>query len=255
MKNLSKLSLLFLTLVYFGTDAASQSASVVSAEVVPNHSTHIARITKDSIIVITGTTYSFTVDTPEDSGLVLTNTTVGQLISEINSKDGSDQQYFITDKDGVTKREGRLQPGNKLIVTSQNGKTKKSYNIGLELLAIRGQLDLDKKKLTVNTNSDLVLYFTAGQRTPDATVKIYVPKCIPITGENTMVNVNGRGAVKLKDLGTQSIGRVGSSYSYHKVGNFEITKSRMEDHIFCLRNLTCGPLTVRTSSLQSRMLS
>jgi len=225
MKNLSKLSLLFLTLVYFGTDAASQSASVVSAEVVPNHSTHIARITKDSIIVITGTTYSFTVDTPEDSGLVLTNTTVGQLISEINSKDGSDQQYFITDKDGVTKREGRLQPGNKLIVTSQNGKTKKSYNIGLELLAIRGQLDLDKKKLTVNTNSDLVLYFTAGQRTPDATVKIYVPKCIPITGENTMVNVNGRGAVKLKDLGTQSIGRVGSSYSYHKVGNFEITKS------------------------------
>jgi hypothetical protein len=51
-----------------------------SAEVVPGNATHIGRITKDSIIVITGSTYSFTVDTPEDSGLVSTNTTVKQLL-------------------------------------------------------------------------------------------------------------------------------------------------------------------------------
>ena len=77
-----------------------------SAELFPNNSTHIGRITKDSIIVITSSTYSFTVDTPEDSGLVSTNTTVKQLLSQIRSKDGSAQQYVVTDKEGNKKMRG-----------------------------------------------------------------------------------------------------------------------------------------------------
>src|SRR6185369_16723956 len=79
-----------------------------SADLIPNNSTHIGRITKDSIMVISGTTYSFTVDTPEDSGLVSTNTTVKQLLSQVKSKDGSAQQYLVTDKDGNKKEEGYL---------------------------------------------------------------------------------------------------------------------------------------------------
>src|SRR5688572_33286215 len=67
-----------------------------SVEIDPNNSTHVARITKDSIIVIKGSTYSFTVDTPEDSGLVSTHTTVTQLLSQIKSKDGSARQYSVS---------------------------------------------------------------------------------------------------------------------------------------------------------------
>ena len=212
-----------------------------SAEIIPNNSTHIGRITNDSIIVITGTTYSFTVDTPEDSGLVSTNTTVKQLLSQIKSKDGSAQQYLVTDKDGNKKDEGYLLNGDKLIVTSQDGKTKKTYNIATGPMAINGQLRLEKKELTVNTNSDLTLYFTAGQRSPNATVKIFIPKGITITEDNTTVNVIGRGVVKLKDLATQSIGRVGGNYPYHKVGNFSITKLPDGSSLLLFKHLDLRP--------------
>jgi polygalacturonase len=195
-----------------------------SAELIPNNSTHIGRITKDSIIVINGSTYSFTVDTPEDSGLVSTNTTVKQLLSQIKSKDGSAQQYLVTDKEGNKKEEGYLLNGDRLTVTSQDSKSKKAYSIAAVPMALSSQLQLGNKELTANANSDLTLYFKAGQRTPNATVKIYIPKGIAITEDNTTVNVIGRGAVKLKDLATQSIGRVGDNYPYRKVGNFSITK-------------------------------
>ena len=212
-----------------------------SAEITSHNSTHIGRITKDSIIVITGSTYSFTADTPEDSGLVSTNTTVKQLISEIKSKDGSIQQYSVTDKGGVRKDLGELITGDRLVVASQNGKTKKIYSIAATPIALSGQLRLEKKELTANTNSDLTLYFTAGQRTPNVTVKIYIPRGIIITGDNTTVNVIGRGAVKLKDLATQSIGRVGTNYPYHKIGNFAITKLPDASSLLLFKHLDLRP--------------
>jgi hypothetical protein len=36
------------------------------------NATHIARISKDTIVIVGGSTYLFTVDTPEDQGLVST---------------------------------------------------------------------------------------------------------------------------------------------------------------------------------------
>src|SRR5688572_18935962 len=212
-----------------------------SVEIDPNNSTHVARITKDSIIVIKGSTYSFTVDTPEDSGLVSTHTTVKQLLSQIKSKDGSARQYSVSGKDGNKKDEGYLLTGDKLVVTSRDGKTKKTYSIAAVPMAIGGRLQLEKKELTVNTNPGLTLYFTAGQRIPNATVKIYIPKGISITEDNTTVNVIGRGAVKLKDLATQSIGRVGSSYPYHKVGNFAITKLSNGSSLLLFKHLDLRP--------------
>ncbi|HEY5772832.1 MAG TPA: endopygalactorunase, partial [Chitinophagaceae bacterium] len=212
-----------------------------SAEIIPNNATHIRRITRDSIIFITGSTYSFTVDTPEDSGLVLTNTTVKQLLSQIKSKDGSVQQYLVADKDGNKKDDGYLLSGDRLTVTSQDGKTKKTYSIAAVAMALSSRLRLGKKELTATTNSDLTLYFTAGQRTPDATVKIYIPKGITITEDNTTVNVIGRGAVKLKDLATQSIGRVGDNYPYKKVGNFSITKLVDGSSLLLFKHLDLRP--------------
>jgi len=212
-----------------------------SADLIPNNSTHIGRITKDSIMVISGTTYSFTVDTPEDSGLVSTNTTVKQLLSQVKSKDGSAQQYLVTDKDGNKKEEGYLLNGDRLTVTSQDSKTKKTYSIVAVPMALNSQLQLEKKELTANTNSDLTLYFTAGQRGPNATVKIIIPKGITITEDNTTVNVIGRGVVKLKDLATQSIGRVGGNYPYKKVGNFAIIKLADGSSLLLFKHLDLRP--------------
>ena len=244
MNNPNKLLSLTITIfisVSLTTIAQKPISTKSSNEIVSNNSTHIARITKDSIIVITGNTYSFTVDTPEDSGLVSTNTTVKQLISEIKSKDGSAQQYSVTDKNGVKKDAGELITGDRLVVTSQDGKTKKNYSIAVTAMALSGWLRLEKKELTVQTNSDLTLYFTAGQRTPNATVKIYIPGLITITEENTTVNIIGRGAVKLTDLATQSIGRAGTNYPYHKVGNFAITKSADGGSVLLFKHLDLRP--------------
>jgi len=243
MNNLNKISLGIL-MIFVCTNLATMAQKPVTSkssfEIVSNNSAHIGRITKDSIIVITGSTYSFTVDTPEDSGLVSTNTTVKQLISEIKSKDGSAQQYSVTDKSGIQK-DAELITGDRLVVKSQDGKTKKTYSIAATPMALRGQLRLEKKELTVNTNTDLTLCFTAGQRTPNATVKIYIPSGITITEDNTTVNVIGRGAVKLKDLATQSIGRVGGNYPYKKVGHFAITKLSDGSSLLLFKHLDLRP--------------
>jgi len=223
------------------TTAQKISGKKFSAEIVAASAIHIASVTKDTIIVVTGSTYSFTVDTPEDSGLVSTNTTVQQLLSEINAKDGSIQKYLVTNKEGSKKNNGYLSSGDHLVVTSQDGKTTQAYYIAVQLMALNGKLELEKKDLTVNSNNDLTIYFTAGQRTPNATVKIIIPAGITITDDNTTVNVIGRGDVKLKDLATQSIGRVGTNYSYHKVGNFAISKLPGGGSLLLFKHLDLRP--------------
>src|SRR5687768_18082530 len=238
MQNLKNLvSLVFITFgCVSGTALAQENkSSSFNTEIIAGNSTHIGRITKDSIIVISGSTYMYTVDTPEDNGLVSIKTSVPQLLSQIHSKNGSILQYSISDKNGNAKKEGDIESGDKLVVKSANGKASKTYNLGIMPGAIGGQLRLEKKELTVNTHSDLALYFTAGQRTPDATVKIYIPAGITITENNTTVNVIGRGDVTLKGLATQSIGRVGTNYPYHKVGNFAIIKSTDGSSILLFR--------------------
>jgi polygalacturonase len=221
--------------------AQKTAAQKSSAEISTKNASHIARIENGKIIVITGSTYAFTVDTHADSGLVSTRTTVTQLLSQTRSSDGSNQQYSILNKEGRIKTEGELSTEDQLIVTAVDGKTKKNYAIVVQPMAVNGQLRLDETQLTVNTTNNLSLYFTAGQRTPNATVQIEIPAGIKINDDNTTVDVIGRGAVKLKDLATQSIGRVGSNYSYKKVGNFSISKSENGGTILLLRHLDLRP--------------
>jgi len=209
-------------------------------EIVAGQSIRIA-IKKDTIIVIDGTTFSYTVDSPEDQGLVSTKPTIRQLLQEIHSKNGSAQQYQVTDKLGNPKQEGPLLTGDHLTVTAENGKAVKTYNIITSPLAISGQLYLKNNKITVHTNTDLTLFFTAGQRTPDATVKIILPPGIKVVSENTTVNVIGRGEVKLKDLATRSIGRTGRHYSYNKIGEVEITKSADGNTVLLFKHLDLRP--------------
>ncbi len=209
--------------------------------VAPN-ATHIVQVTNSSVYVIAGSTYSFTVDTPEDKGLVSTKPNIKQLFQQLRSKDGSTQQYKIFTKNKVEKSDSAaIEDGDYLIVIAENGKTQKKYQLIGVHKAVSGQLRLQQKEITSNTTRDLMLYFTAGQRSPGATITFYLPAGINATLDNTTVNVIGRGDVKLKELATQSIGRVGSKYSYSKVGNVVITKS-VNGSVITFKNIDLRPL-------------
>jgi len=215
----------FLLLICTCAMAQKMNTTVPGAQITfAKNATNIARISKDTIAVITGSTYRYTVDTPENQGLVSTKIDVKQLPLQLTSRDGSAQKYTITDQKGAIKTDGDLLTGDKLIVTSGDGLATKTYYISVQPMALSGQLTLARSSFTVNTNHALTLYFTAGQRSPDATVKLFLPAGINATMDNTTVNVIGRGEVKLNGLSSQSIGRVGTKYSYHKVGDVMITK-------------------------------
>ncbi len=208
---------------------------------ISKNATHIARISNDTIFVLSGSTYSFTVDTPEGEGLVSTGLDVSQIQSQLSSKNGSIQKYTVTGADGTVKQTGNFSEGDRLVVATKNTQNTKSYTIILKSMAVSGRLWLDREEMTINTNCDLSIFFTAGQRTPDASVRIYLPPGINATLENTTVNVIGRGEVKLKDLSTQSIGRVGSKYSYSKVGEVTIIRGSNGGSVLNLSHLDLRP--------------
>ncbi|MBC9932185.1 endopygalactorunase [Chitinophaga qingshengii] len=179
-------------------------------------SPHIASVSNDIIRVVTGSTYAYTVDTPEKEGLVSTATTVKHLMEELELMNAR-----VTSADGKPKDAGVIVTGDKLILTGAGGS--KIYYLLQEKRALTGRLELLKQSISVQTRQTLTLHYTAGQRSPDATVTFDFPRGITITPENTTVNVIGRGAVLLKDLGQQSIGRTGTHYSYKRVGEAVIT--------------------------------
>lgn len=219
----------FLLLIFFfsrmlnpiNAQITSQKASG-TAILVADHASHIAGIHKDTITVITGSTYSFTVDTPADQGLVSTNIGVKGLFRQIRSADHSLQKYKVTNGSGLEKETGELVEGDRLFVFSEDRKSEKTYYISVKQMAISGKLSLSRQNITINSPQQLTLYFTAGQRSPDAAINIQLPAGIEVTMENTTVDVIGRGARRLKDLRSQSIGRTGTNYSYSKVGNVTI---------------------------------
>lgn len=205
------------------------------------NATHIGRITKDTIVVIAGNTYSYTVDTPEGEGLVSTKPDVNELIEQLDAEDGSKQQYKITSRGGKEKITGEITDGDRLNVISLNGKVSASYAIALRPMAIGGNLRVEQDSLSINTKRKLVLHFTAGQRSPTTTIRIYIPAGIRVTGDNTTVNIIGRGEVKLKDLEKQSIGRVGSRYAYKIVGKVSVTESSDESSVIVFTGLDLRP--------------
>ena len=220
--------------------ASSQTQRVGTRITFGKNARNIARISNDSLVLISGTTYLFTVDTPEDQGLISTKVSVSDLPGQLASADGSVQKYTITDQDGKAKTDGDIKTGDKLVVTSK-GAVSKTYHIAVKSMALSGQLSLDHTAITANASRDVVLYFTAGQRSPDATVKVYIPAGITVTMDNTTVNVIGRGDVKLSSLATQSIGRVGTKYSYSKVGDVSISGSSGLGSVITFSHLDLRP--------------
>lgn len=221
----------------FFANGQLKNGSAAAIRISP-HATHIAAINKDTILTVAGATYRFTVDTPEDKGLVSTAITLNEFLQQIAGSPGS--EYVIVDAKGNPVSNDTVRNGYYLQVISKKGAGKKYY-IKTIPMAIGGQLSLEQKNITVNTKSDLTLHYTAGQRSPDASVRIVLPAGINVTMENTTVNVIGRGDVKLKELASQSIGRVGTNYSYRKVGEVLIEKAANGKTVLLFNHLDLRP--------------
>ena len=85
------------------------------------HATYIVQVTNNAIVIVAGSTYSFTVDTPEDKGLVSTKPAIQQLFQQLRSKDGSLQQYKVFTKGNVEKNDSAvIEDGDYLIVIAEN---------------------------------------------------------------------------------------------------------------------------------------
>jgi len=235
------LSLLFLIIQLLVCPALAKPISSNTTITFGVNSPHIAQINANQLILVSGSTYRFTVDTPEDKGLVSTRATVDEIMREITSVDGSAQQYQIKDSKGIPKNTGTLTEGDWLLVTAQDGKAVRKYTISFKKMALGGKLSLLQNQLTKNTNTTLTLSYTAGQRSPNASVQLFLPLSIEPTLSNTSVNIIGRGFVKLSDLGAQSIGRMGSLYSYTKVGDVALTKSANGASIITFKKLDFRP--------------
>lgn len=198
-------------------------------------------ILDDTLIFFTTATCCYTVDTPEDQGLLTTDMTIEKLAGVIHSKNGSNQSYKVITSSGKSRITGKIESGDQLKVISSDGKHSRIYTIKCRKAALSGTLQLYPREITNHTTRDLTLLFTAGQRTPDATIRIFIPKEITITKDRVTVNVIGRGAILLKELEKQPIGRTGSDYSYSSVGHVEIAETDQGETTLILRNLDLRP--------------
>src|SRR5262249_662259 len=134
----------------------------------------------ETLVVPVGTTQSFTVDTPEDKGLVSTKPDVTALLADLASRLGADKNYRVLGADGAEKLQGEIVAGDRVIATAADS-AQRTFVVELKPLALPGRLQLEREAITVNTPRALTLYFTAGQRSPDATVRVFLPAGVEAT--------------------------------------------------------------------------
>jgi hypothetical protein len=213
-----------------------------SVAVVPSdEGIHVVDISSSTITLAAGDTFVYTVDTPEGQGrTTLEVRTVDQLLKEITSRSGSAQTYAVEDSHGAQQHgTDPVVPGDVLTVTA--GHRTHDYTIKVVRAAVRGRLGLPQDEITANTSSDVVLNFTSGMRSPATDVLVKVPRGIHATMDNTTVNVIGRGEVRLSGLATQSIGRVGAGYRFHRVGTVAIENARDGSQVIRFHGLDLRP--------------
>ncbi len=213
-------------------DAASRIKPAADA---PN----IVRITSDSLILISGFTMQFSVDSPEGQGPVSTGITAGQLNRQL-LLEGDQVAVAVYGKDGSLKTEGKLLEGDVLHIS--DGATEKNYAIGVQQMALRPKLTCRQDTIRMQTACDLVIDFTAGQRSPQTTIRVHVPPGIRVTPENTRIDVIGRGEVKLSELKNQSVGRTGADDSRRQVGQAMITDRGTEEQTIVFSGIDLRPL-------------
>lgn len=166
-------------------------------------------IANDTLWVFDGSTYAYTVDTPEDKGLTSTLADAEGLLKSLSEAGVAPR---IIDLKGATKLNGKLMQGDRVVLSG------KKYPVAISRKALPAEMSLRNPKITKGVSQNVILDFYAGQRTPMSEVDIIVPAGIKVTPDNVWVNVIGRGEVQLRNLSKQSVGRHGTDYSYDKVG-------------------------------------
>ncbi|NML21331.1 endopygalactorunase [Pseudoflavitalea sp. G-6-1-2] len=210
----------------------------------------VAAIFRDTIILTSGSTYEFSVDTKEGEGLISTVPDLNGVTDQLKFPERSIISFESAN--GDPKTSGAITDGDRLVLES--GKITKKYYLSLKPLAKNGKLTILQPRIMAGTSTDIRLGFTAGQRSPNATVRFLIPPGLEAGMDNIKVNVIGRGEVLLRDLATQSIGRTGSKYGYSKVGTAEL-EAVHNGTLLTLRGLDLRPsngedvvLTIKRSS-------
>lgn len=197
------------------------------------------RLTSDSLTLCSGQTYRYTVDTPEGEGLVSTLPAVTELLQGLGRE--GDALWRLTDSEGCRRDSGFPQLGDRLErISSATGRVERRYGVDIRQAALPGVLRLQREALTAGVAQDVTLDFFAGQRSPLVEVEIRVPAGIDVTLDNVEVDVIGRGAVLLRHLPQQSIGRTGTNYPYRRVGEAS------------LHSLAAGGTLIRLTGLDLR---
>lgn len=176
---------------------------------------------KDTLYVPTGSTYAYTVDTPPGEGLVSTFKDALGLLPQLKAA------YPSYSFDAIA--------ADKVAVTSPGKKTKK-YILKAVPAALTGQLT------ATCDGRQLLLYFKAGQRSPDATVEITLPAALRITQPDSLaVNVIGRGMTPLQRLSQTSSGRFGAGYRFPVIGEGAVSTAKDGSAVITLSHLDLRP--------------
>ncbi len=198
------------------------------------------RLTGDSLLVTQGSTYRYTVDTPENVGLVSTTPSVGEILSEIQAEKRGN--FRIVDAAGkVCPLASSPVRGSRLQQLDGTGRVVGEHAVSLRHEALAPRLILGNDSMRVGVASDITLDFFAGQRSPAVTVELLFPPELPVTLDNVTVDVIGRGPVVLRNLSKQSVGRTGTNYPYKKVGDSELIHCGKEGTLVRLTGLDFRP--------------
>ena len=165
----------------------------------------INNITGNTITFITGETRRFTVDSPRNQRPIHTTATVAQLIAQFPP--GSSYVFWRNNQRLTTN--AVPAKGDKIVVTSN--RLTATYTVLTTEAALAGTLKIHSRIpgiLPAVVPIELVLEYTAGQRSPDATVTLQIPAGITITMDNTFVNLIGRGEVSLGGFAALNAGTV-----------------------------------------------
>lgn len=227
----------------FGISATEKDSQVPKKlSIIPSEQgVNIKDISSEFITITSGDTFIYTVDTPEGEGrTTLTINTVEELLNQITSKTSTKQSYIVKGENGAEKQlNDPIEQGD--ILTVRVDEESHDYKLNIVKGAVRGKLELVKSEITEKTPSEVVLNFFSGMRSPATEVVLKVPKGINATMDNTTVNVIGRGEVKLSELATQSIGRVGAGYRFQQVGTVDIENNVDGSQLITFKGLDLRP--------------
>lgn len=198
------------------------------------------RVVGDSLFVTQGSTYRYTVDTPEGEGLVSTTPRIVDILTGLRSETGAD--FRIVGADGKTCGEYSIPTaGCHLQKLNVSGRVVNQYGIGVKREALLPHILIHNDSIRVGATSDLTLDFFAGQRSPDVMVELHFPPELHVTLDNVTIDVIGRGPVVVRNLSQQSIGRTGANYPYKKVGDSQLINCGKKGSILRLTGLDFRP--------------